>query len=280
MTLALRYVYALFDSAQAHQLVLKSMAILRIPLRMALPVSPIASRSTVFVYTIDLCGFRTAQRSLTVEASTLRETVTLGVATASRSLVLILFTNVVQFCIDVERYRTPYAGITGYPGVPGCAMSLYRFIERAIVIAVPPNVTLHVATPKVNSRFDFSQRTAPLLERIVSRLGTETEHLFFAAGTAAGQAGAGISGGSGANLIGGGGGGGGASSAAGGALIGGGVDGNSDDDVQLVTLPGGRVIVRHVVVQSNKATVERLPGMLPTLSLVRRELSVVHLIDL
>lgn len=27
---------------------------------------------------------------------------------------------------------------------------------------------------------------------------------------------------------------------------------NDDDDIQLTTLPGGRVVVRHVVVQSNK----------------------------
>jgi hypothetical protein len=274
-TLALRYVYALFDGAQAHQLVLKQMAILRIPLQKPMPSAAVASRPSVFVYTIDLCGFRTAQRSLALEASTVRELITTGMQLSSRSLVLILFTNVVQFCIDIERYRTPYVGIAGYTGAPGCAMSLYRFIERAIVSAVPANVTLHVATPKVNSRFDFSQRTAPLLDRIVSRLATETEHLFYAAGTASASAGA-LSG----ALGGGGGGGSSNASTGGGAFVAGTIDGNSDDDVQLVTLPGGRVVVRHVVVQANKATVERLPGMLPTLSLVRRELSVVHLIDL
>jgi hypothetical protein len=51
----------------------------------------------------------------------------------------------------------------------------------------------------------------------------------------------------------------------------------SDGALQITT-SNGRALVRHVVL-SSKAGVERLPGALPTLQLMRRELSVVHLID-
>lgn len=162
-TLALRYMYAMFKAHEPNELVVKQMALLRVPTRSPIP-SAVASRPTVLIYSVDLCLLRAGtQRTLATEASALRDTLSAAVALASRSVALLLLTNVVQFCIEVERYKLPHPGIVGYNGAAGCAVSLCRFIERALVVAAPANVALHVAAPKCNSRYDFTQASAPFV---------------------------------------------------------------------------------------------------------------------
>ena len=157
-TLALRYLNALHDCSNVHALQLKQLHLVRVPPRSAAPASILSARVAVLVYAVDLCCFRNAQRSVHAEAGALRDALTSAmIVAAPRSCVLLLLTNVVQFCMDIERYKITYAGAVGYQGAPGCAVSLYRFVERVMCSAVPPNVALHVATPKLNSRFDFSQ---------------------------------------------------------------------------------------------------------------------------
>jgi hypothetical protein len=165
-TLALRFLYAMFDSHNAHQLVLKQMAVVRVPQRMPVPPA-VASRVAVLVYSVDLCALRVKEgRTLQTEAKELQDIVAAGIKSASRVLVLLLITNVVQFCIDVERSLANYHGLSSYSGTPGCAISLYRYIEQYLVKSVPAHVPLHVATPKANSRFDFSQARAIARARV------------------------------------------------------------------------------------------------------------------
>ena len=172
-TLALRFVHALFEqpSDKNTQLQMKQQLVVRQMPGAALP--PVAhGRNVLFCYALDMCAFQSGRSTLAEQLFLFRDNVVAASTKVARASIVLLFANLVQFCIDVERYRVSYAGVTGYTGPPHCSTSLYHYIEQNFVAVVPPAVSMHLVVPKANSRYDFTERTAPLLERLAARLAT------------------------------------------------------------------------------------------------------------
>jgi serine/threonine protein kinase/GTPase SAR1 family protein len=124
-------------------------------------------RSGAMVYCVDLCALRS--RTLADELELFRGALRVYGQQLARSCVFLLFTNMVQFVVDIERDNIVYVGLAAYQGPPGCATSMYKFVEKHFAQHVPPTIVLHLMLPKVNSRFDFVERAAPLIEQWTSR---------------------------------------------------------------------------------------------------------------
>ena len=124
-TLALRFVHELFAPGQTGALVqLKPYAVVA-PRGHSAPLpSGSNARAASLVFSIDMCTFKSAQRTLASEVEAFRNALTARLQQVARANVVLLFANLVQFAIDIERYQHVYRGVPEYNGPPSCATSV------------------------------------------------------------------------------------------------------------------------------------------------------------